>query len=182
MKHCARQGKIPWKVWSSINEIELDCLSPLASRKVATTSVRSRLHLFANWLVIMKSSSNLTLLVSLGCVSHPFPKLSMPHHAVSVVQDPFCRKLSPGLLVNIFPSKNLTDKHNHFLLQSTETQCGLANRSPSSRIVGGSETDPNEYPWLAFLNLAFWSGDSATCTGTLIGSRWILTAAHCAYG
>lgn len=59
----------------------------------------------------------------------------------------------------------------------------MANHpSTNSRIVGGSVAEPNEYPWLAFLNLYFWSGDAATCTGTLIGSKWILTAAHCTYG
>lgn len=63
---------------------------------------------------------------------------------------------------------------------NTEFQCGVAN--PSSRIVGGSITNPNEFPWLAYLNLIFWSGDAATCTGTLIGSKWILTAAHCTLG
>lgn len=62
-------------------------------------------------------------------------------------------------------------------------QCGVANGPVAdSRIVGGSVTLPNEYPWTVFLNLYFWSGDRATCSGTLIGSKWILTAAHCTYG
>ncbi len=60
-------------------------------------------------------------------------------------------------------------------------KCGVAN-SPVSRIVGGEVSAPNEYPWTVFLNLYFWSGDRATCTGTLIGSKWILTAAHCTFG
>jgi secreted trypsin-like serine protease len=60
-------------------------------------------------------------------------------------------------------------------------KCGEAN-SAVSRIVGGEVSEPNEYPWTVFLNLYFWSGDRATCTGTLIGSKWILTAAHCTFG
>jgi hypothetical protein len=60
-------------------------------------------------------------------------------------------------------------------------KCGVAN-SPASRIVGGIVSEANEYPWTVFLNLYFWSGDRATCTGTLIGSKWILTAAHCSFG
>ena len=60
-------------------------------------------------------------------------------------------------------------------------ECGRANQK-SSRIVGGSQVSPNEFPWMTFLRIYFWNGDAATCGGTLIDSRWILTAAHCLYG
>ena len=59
--------------------------------------------------------------------------------------------------------------------------CGLANQL-ESRIVSGSTAQPNEFPWAAHLTIYFWSGDAATCGGTVIGDRWILTAAHCTYG
>ena len=63
-------------------------------------------------------------------------------------------------------------------------ECGLANQyeTANNRIVSGSQVSPNEFPWLAHLTIYFWSGDSATCGGTVIGDRWILTAAHCTYG
>merc|ERR1711962_479358 len=48
--------------------------------------------------------------------------------------------------------------------------CGLAKRKPT-RILGGEETEVNEYPWQVFI--------STGCGGSLISDNWVLTAAHC---
>lgn len=71
-----------------------------------------------------------------------------------------------------------------FLLAVPSHQQGLptCGRSTLSKIVGGSESAPNEFPWMVHLQLIFWSGDAATCGGTLISKDWVLTAAHCLYG
>nr|AOW41607.1 trypsin [Euphausia superba] len=55
--------------------------------------------------------------------------------------------------------------------------CGRVNRA--SRIVGGVETEVNEYPWMVALA---WSASSnnAFCGASIINERWILTASHCA--
>ncbi|XP_021937382.1 trypsin-1-like isoform X2 [Zootermopsis nevadensis] len=55
-------------------------------------------------------------------------------------------------------------------------KCGLANKK--IRIVGGHETQVNQYPWMAQLlyNNRFY------CGGTLINSKYILTASHCVKG
>merc|ERR1711976_863421 len=54
-------------------------------------------------------------------------------------------------------------------------QCG---QKTLNRIVGGEETTPNEYPWMAGL---FYRGIQQFCGGSLINDRYVLTAAHCVY-
>jgi len=62
---------------------------------------------------------------------------------------------------------------------STEgCECGIPNRS--NRIVGGVETETNEYPWQVALVSS--SGSRPFCGGTLISSTHVLTAAHCTAG
>lgn len=54
-------------------------------------------------------------------------------------------------------------------------ECGVPNRV--TRIVGGHETQVNEYPWMVMLVTP--STDFNFCGGSLITSRHVLTAAHC---
>lgn len=46
---------------------------------------------------------------------------------------------------------------------------------PSDRIVGGYETTIDDNPWQ--VSLQYYS--SHRCGGSIIGDKWILTAAHC---
>ncbi|XP_013921691.1 PREDICTED: serine protease 27-like isoform X2 [Thamnophis sirtalis] len=46
---------------------------------------------------------------------------------------------------------------------------------PSSRIVGGSVAEVGSWPWQASVQIL----ESHHCGGTLIASRWVLSAAHC---
>lgn len=54
-------------------------------------------------------------------------------------------------------------------------ECGIKNQG--KRVVGGSNTQVNEYPWMVAL---YKSGRTRpSCGGSLINSLWIVTAAHC---
>merc|ERR1719379_1856807 len=56
--------------------------------------------------------------------------------------------------------------------------CGIPNRS--NRIVGGVETETNEYPWQVALVSS--GGSRPFCGGTLISCSHVLTAARCTAG
>ena len=67
---------------------------------------------------------------------------------------------------------------NHFILgSSSDCQCGLAKRR--TKIVGGKESEVNEYPWQAGLFWHPYSSSRTYCGGSLISNHWILSAAHC---
>ena len=54
----------------------------------------------------------------------------------------------------------------------------MPNRA--TRIVGGQETEVNEYPWQ--VGLVFPSSKVPFCGGSIISDRHIMTAAHCTAG
>merc|ERR1712156_1115942 len=59
-------------------------------------------------------------------------------------------------------------------------QCGIKGGAANSRIVGGQETEENEYPWqVALVSTGWWH--YPWCGGTLISSTHVLTAAHCVW-
>jgi len=53
----------------------------------------------------------------------------------------------------------------------------LFNPRPSARIVGGSESSPGDWPFLA----ALLGGPEEVfyCAGVIISDQWVLTASHC---
>jgi len=62
-------------------------------------------------------------------------------------------------------------------------KCGIERkRTKRKRIVKGSWVEPGKYPWMVHLVYAPLDpqlSTSAGCGGTLIASKWVVTAAHC---
>merc|ERR1719384_664687 len=61
---------------------------------------------------------------------------------------------------------------------SSVCKCGIER---TKRIVGGSEVKPkNKYPWMVAL-VDTNTTDGQFCGGTLVASKYIITAAHCMF-
>ncbi len=58
--------------------------------------------------------------------------------------------------------------------------CGKKGKPESNRIVSGTETNENEWPWQVALVQP--GSDRPFCGGSIINDRYILTAAHCTAG
>nr|XP_060632265.1 acrosin-like [Anolis sagrei ordinatus] len=61
--------------------------------------------------------------------------------------------------------------------------CGRRPLAPSHggsvRIIGGTDTLPGTWPWIVSIQTPSHRGYTHICGGSLISSRWVMTAAHC---
>jgi secreted trypsin-like serine protease len=79
-------------------------------------------------------------------------------------------------------SLELSAKHAH----QAQRKGGEHTNNNDDRIAGGVTAAPNEFPWMAFLELFREFNkvvppptDPNVCAGTLINNQWILTSADC---
>ncbi|XP_031329752.1 serine protease easter-like isoform X2 [Photinus pyralis] len=80
----------------------------------------------------------------------------------------------PDGAIQINKPKNPTGHRNLNLLPQN---CGLL--PGGNRIIGGNKTALFEFPWMALLTYDTPNGRDFRCGGSIINSRYILTAAHC---
>lgn len=80
-----------------------------------------------------------------------------------------------------FPSFNTSESEaNTGEGRSDTCQCGKANHATKDRIVGGTTTGKNEYPWMVLLMVKDGSGRFIPwCGGSIVSSKTIVTAAEC---
>ncbi|XP_047493192.1 trypsin-1-like [Penaeus chinensis] len=62
-----------------------------------------------------------------------------------------------------------------FSCSVSASECGVVNRV--TRIVGGVETEVNEYPWM--VSLRYSDSMEHICGASVLAGGWVLTAAHC---
>lgn len=67
----------------------------------------------------------------------------------------------------------------HFIQTGLQDNCG--HKGPGhTRIVGGTNAKPGDWPWQVNIDYEFNSANpGAHCGGTLINDEWVLSAAHC---
>ncbi|XP_055844791.1 serine protease SP24D-like [Episyrphus balteatus] len=61
------------------------------------------------------------------------------------------------------------------LVAFTLVFCAFVKAQPTSRIVGGKDADIGQFPY----QIVLYKDGSFTCGGSIISSRYVLTAAHC---
>ena len=66
-------------------------------------------------------------------------------------------------------------------------ECGLKRalvppyEAVQSRIIGGQEAIPHEFPWQIYYTYDAGKDRAWSCGGSILNEEWILTAAHCVF-
>lgn len=68
------------------------------------------------------------------------------------------------------------------LIFQRELVVPVLDDSVEGRITNGQTAAPGQFPYQVGLSLKMSATSSAWCGGSLIGNRWVLSAAHCTDG
>ncbi|XP_072930061.1 CLIP domain-containing serine protease HP8-like [Epargyreus clarus] len=103
-----------------------------------------------------------------------------PHNPDNVrkLREAFCGFNGQGTMVccSTFPDVTQDAVENHPNINLLPKDCGDIN---GDRIVGGKLASLYEFPWMALISHRFDDEIAFRCAGSVINSRYILTAAHC---
>lgn len=81
--------------------------------------------------------------------------------------------------IQICCPKNKIELADKSLIPEPELeQCGM--QANDNRIVGGTVAEIDDFPWMALLVYSKGKKIEPACAGSLINSRYVVTAAHCA--
>ncbi|KAK7085168.1 hypothetical protein SK128_004872 [Halocaridina rubra] len=112
------------------------------------------------------------------------PEFSTTSTSVTLTEDKQQTHLSYEIKTTQMPSvstnKNLfnTSVWNVSTLQSQKYFS--QNHAESVRIQGGNAAHEDEWPWMVYIKVII-GGSLLPCGGTVVSSRYILTAAHCVF-
>lgn len=97
-----------------------------------------------------------------GLHGQPGPQVHHSHPSQGIQRPP------PSAVVPATPSLENPESNRYV--------CGVRGTHRQGRVVGGSDAQPAEWCWqVALIN----SLNQYLCGGALIGTQWVLTAAHC---
>ncbi|XP_069803162.1 transmembrane protease serine 13 [Dendropsophus ebraccatus] len=63
--------------------------------------------------------------------------------------------------------------------QYLAVRCSDCGRRKESRIIGGTEANPGDWPWQVSMQVRTESGYEHVCGGTIVNNLWVVTACHC---
>ena len=89
-----------------------------------------------------------------------------------------CFNANQGIPQSSFVSETPQKYQSTFLFIGSDGVCGTTSVQ-QSRIISGTNARPGAWPWMASLYML---SRSHICGGSLLNSRWILTASHCVVG